>query len=293
MKIINITASRHAVFYSPLLAMINGNFLEEEGLKGKYHKPKENINIYEKIESKEIDVAQSAVSGSWNFLKKNLKSTIKHFALINSRDGFFIISKNLNSFKWNHLYINPFYYVKGGQPEAMLSYALHKKNIDILKIPNVSNESLSTAEMIYRYKKEKKGFFHEQGSYPHELSRENHGKIIQSVGKIIGPVAFSSLCAEEKWIQSEEGKRFSRAFEKAKKWVNTSDPIEIGKLIKNHFEDFSLESVTEAIKDYQILKTWESGIEISEPEYEKSLDVFEHSKLISKRYSINDVVMYS
>jgi len=47
MKIINITASRHAVFYSPLLAMVNGNFLEEEGLKGKYHKPKENI-IYMK-----------------------------------------------------------------------------------------------------------------------------------------------------------------------------------------------------------------------------------------------------
>ncbi|MDG2101722.1 MAG: hypothetical protein P8K05_05215 [Dehalococcoidia bacterium] len=293
MKIINITASRHAVFYSPLLAMVNGNFLEEEGLKGKYHKPKENINIYEKIKSKEIDVAQSAVSGSWNFLKKKIDSSIKHFALINSRDGFFIISKNLNPFQWNDLYKDPFYYVKGGQPEAMLSYALSKKNIDISKIPNVSNKVLSTSEMISEYKKEKKGFFHEQGSYPHELSRENQGKIIKSIGEIIGPVAFSSLCAEKEWIKSQEGMKFSRAFEKAKKWVNTSDPIDIGKLIKNHFENFSLESVTKAIKDYQILKTWESGIEISQEEYDKSLDVFEHSKIISKRYSINDVVMYS
>ena len=30
MKIINITASRHAVFYSPLLALINGDFLTNE-----------------------------------------------------------------------------------------------------------------------------------------------------------------------------------------------------------------------------------------------------------------------
>ena len=199
----------------------------------------------------------------------------------------------MEQFKWNDLYKDPFYYVKGGQPEAMLSYALSKKNINIFEIPNVSNESLSTPEMIYRYKKEKKGFFHEQGAYPHELGRENQGKIIKSIGEIIGPVAFSSLCAEEKWIKSEDGKKVSRAFEKAKKWVNTSDPIDIGKLIKNHFETFSLESITEAIKDYQVLKTWDSGIEISDQEYDKSLDVFEHSQLISKRYPMNKVVIYS
>lgn len=293
MKIINITASRHAVFYSPLLAMVNGSFLEEEGLKAIYHKPNENINVYKKIESKEIDVAQSAVSGSWNFFEKKINMSIKHFALINSRDGFFIISKNLEQFKWNDLYKDPFYYVRGGQPEAMLSFALAKKNISILKIPNVSNKPLSTPEMISKYKKEKKGFFHEQGSYPHQLSIENQGKIVKSIGEIIGPVAFSSLCAEEKWIKSEQGIKFSRAFEKAKKWVNTSDPNIVGKLIKNHFENFSLESISKAIQDYQMLRTWDSGIEISKEEYDKSLDVFEHSKLISKRYSIDDVVSYS
>tara|TARA_B110000438_G_scaffold121890_1_gene119011 strand:+ start:3031 stop:3912 length:882 start_codon:yes stop_codon:yes gene_type:complete len=293
MKIINITASRHAVFYSPLLAMVNGNFLEEEGLKAIYHKPNANINVYKKIESKEIDVAQSAVSGSWNFFEKKINMSIKHFALINSRDGFFIISKNLKEFKWNDLYKDPFYYVRGGQPEAMLSFALSKKNISILKIPNVSNKTLSTPEMISKYKKEKKGFLHEQGSYPHQLSIENQGKIVKSIGEIIGPVAFSSLCAEEKWIKSEQGIKFSRAFEKAKKWVNTSDPNIVGKLIKSHFEGFSLESISKAIQDYQMLRTWDSGIEISKEEYDTSLDVFEHSKLISKRYSIDDVVSYS
>ena len=95
MKIINITASRHAVFYSPLLALINGDFLANEGLKGIYHFPKDSINVYSKINSGEIDVAQSAVSGSWNYFEKNISLNIKHFALINSRDGFFIISKKI------------------------------------------------------------------------------------------------------------------------------------------------------------------------------------------------------
>ena len=51
MKIINITASRHAVFYSPLLALINGDFLTNEVLRGIYHYPKDNINVYSKINS--------------------------------------------------------------------------------------------------------------------------------------------------------------------------------------------------------------------------------------------------
>ena len=293
MKIINITASRHAVFYSPLLALINGDFLTNEGLRGIYHFPKDNINVYSKINSGEIDVAQSAVSGTWNYFEKNISLTVKHFALINSRDGFFIISKNNSSFKWIDLYTKPFYYVRGGQPQAMLSYALNKKNIDILKIPLVSENPLSTSIMYSRYKEENNAFFHEQGSYPHQLNIEGHGKIVASIGEIIGPVAFSSLCAEEKWIKSETGKKFSRAFEIAKKWVSSASPKEISLLLKDFFPDFTLNAISAAIEDYQKLKTWDSSIEISNQEYEKSLEIFEHAKLITKKHIINNVILYA
>ena len=294
MKTINITASRHAVFYSPLLALINGDFLTNEGLKGIYHFPKDNVNVYSKINCGEIDVAQSAVSGSWNYFEQNINLTIKHFALINSRDGFFIISKkNDSSFKWIDLYNKPFYYVRGGQPQAMLSYALNKKNIDILKIPLVSENPLSTSLMYSRYKEENNAFFHEQGSYPHQLDIEGHGKIVASIGEIIGPVAFSSLCAKEEWIRSETGKKFSKAFEKAKKWVNSASPKEISLIIKEFFPDFTLDAISAAIKDYQKLKTWDSTIEVSNQEYEKSLEIFEHSKLITKKHKIDDVVLYA
>ena len=293
MKTINITASRHAVFYSPLLALVNGGFLEDEGLEGKYHIPETNINVYEKIKSQEIDVAQSAVSGSWNFFEKNLDLSIKHFALINSRDGFFIISKNKDKFQWEDLYKKDFYYVRGGQPQAMLSYALSKNNIDLNKIDLVSDKVLSTHEMIQEYKDSSDAFFHEQGAYPHQLSLENQGEIVASVGEQIGPVAFSSLCAEKEWINSDKGKKFSKAFEKSKKWVNTANPDDIAKTVKIYFPDFEEKSISAAIKDYQELKTWDSNIEVSKDEYEKALEVFHHSKLISKDHNINDVVEYA
>ena len=183
--------------------------------------------------------------------------------------------------------------MRGGQPQAMLSYALNKKNIDILKIPLVSENPLSTSLMYSRYKEENNAFFHEQGSYPHQLNIEGHGKIVASIGEIIGPVAFSSLCAEEKWIKSETGKKFSRAFEIAKKWVNSASPKEISLLIKDFFPDFTLNAISAAIEDYQKLKTWDSSIEISNQEYEKSLEIFEHAKLITKKHIINNVILYA
>ena len=293
MKTINLTASRHAVFYSPLIALVSQGFLENEGLKGEYHIPNPGINVYEKISNGEIDFAQSAVSQSWNFIEKNIRSSIKHFALINSFDGFFINSKNKEEFEWEDLYKGPFYYVRGGQPEAMLKYALDKKNIDINKIKLVSKNPLNTKEMYDLFSQGNSGFFHEQGSYPHQLQLDGHGKIVASIGDIIGPVAFSTLCAEEKTIKSDIGKKISDAFKKSKKWVQNSDSMDVAKSVHSYFNDFELDSVSNAIKDYQKLGTWDSDTKISDIEYQKAIEVFQFSNLISKNYSKDDVVLYS
>ena len=207
--------------------------------------------------------------------------------------AFFIISKNQNTFDWRNLYENNFYYVRGGQPQAMLSFALAKRHINLDKIKILNNKVLSTPEMISEYLKSDNSFFHEQGAYPHQLSIENQGKIVASIGELIGPVAFSSLCAEKKWINSTEGKKFSQAFEKSKKWVNSTKPNEVAETVKRYFPDFSIEAISGAINDYQNLKTWESSIEVSNKEYEKALEVFHYSNLITKDHNINNVVEYA
>ena len=110
---------------------------------------------------------------------------------------------------------------------------------------------------------------------------------------MIGPVAFSSLCAEKKWINSTDGKKFSQAFENSKKWVNSTNPNEVAKTVKRYFPDFSIEAISGAINDYQNLRTWESSIEVSNKEYEKALEVFHYSNLITEDHNINNVVEYA
>ena len=66
--------------------------------------------------------------------------------------------------------------------------------------------------------------------------------------------------------------------------------------VTNHgsrkYQNFN-QLISNAVKDYQELGTWNSDIRISDIEYQKALEVFEFSNLISKKYSKEEVVLYA
>ena len=61
---IRLIASRHSAFYSPLISMIAGGFLEKEGLSASYT-PAAGQNSAIEVAEGRADIGQSAVSGSW------------------------------------------------------------------------------------------------------------------------------------------------------------------------------------------------------------------------------------
>jgi NitT/TauT family transport system substrate-binding protein len=80
---------RHSAFYTPLIAAIAGGFLKKEGLAGSYSVLPSGASIVDEVTSGRVDVAQAAVSLSWNDLEKGQKPAVAQFAQINTRDGFF------------------------------------------------------------------------------------------------------------------------------------------------------------------------------------------------------------
>ena len=163
------------------------------------------------------------------------------------------------------------------------------KEIDTNPIINIINGK----EKQVIISKSKKSFFHEQGCYPHQLEFDHKGIIVGSIGDLIGPVTFSSLCANEKLIKSDIGLKISKAFEESKKWVQNSDSKIVAESVKSYFPNFDTTSISNAVKDYQDLGTWNKGINISDEEYNKAQEVFKFSNLISKDYKIEDAVLYA
>lgn len=285
---LKIMVSRHSAFYSPLIATISGNFLDQYGISASYHIADKG-NTIEEVGSGNMDIGQAAVSGSWSYLENIQKPPVTHFAQINSYDGFFILGrKELDFFSWDEITKGKFLFVHGGQPEAMLRYALSKKGIDLDRVDKIFSNGGD--EMMKQWDDGIADFFHEQGAYPQQLEYENKGKILGSVGQVIGPVAFSSLICSWDWVRSDIYYKFIEAYAKAREWVNTAEPFEVAEIEKDYFPNISIESISKAIEFYQKLGTWDKDIKIEPELYEKALDVFEFSNLIKSRYDYDDVV---
>ena len=278
---LKIMVSRHSAFYSPLIATISGNFLDQYGISASYHIADKG-NTIEEVGSGNMDIGQAAVSGSWSYLENIQKPPITHFAQINSYDGFFILGrKELDFFSWDEITKGKFLFVHGGQPEAMLRYALSKKGIDLDRVDKIFSNGGD--EMMKQWDDGIADFFHEQGAYPQQLEYENKGKILGSVGQVIGPVAFSSLICSWDWVRTDIYYKFIEAYAKAREWVNTAEPFEVAEIERDYFPNISIESISKAIEFYQKLGTWDKDIKIEPELYEKALDVFEFSNLIKSR----------
>ena len=290
MTVLRLMASRHSAFYSPLLGTIAGGFLQAEGFEPEYSPLSPGQTVAQLLSAGEIHVAQSAVSSSWAPLERGEQPPTVHFGQINERDGFFIAARQADSnFSWDKLRTRNFMHVHGGQPQAMLAYAMHKQGGDLSQVTSV--DAGSTAAMMDVWRSGQGDYFHEQGPYPQQLAHEGTAHIVASVGEAIGPVAFSSLSATREWLQQPEAVRFMRAYRQSREWVNTASAAEIAQAEQSFFPQVDLGVLTDTIAAYQQLGCWNPSVMISPESYEAALDVFLHANLITKRHPYDQVVV--
>ena len=290
MSVLRVMASRHSAFYSPLLGAIAGGFLQEEGFEPVYTPLPPGKTVAQLLVTGEIDVAQSAVSASWGPLEQGQLPPTVHFAQINARDGFLIASRQPDAaFSWEKLLSGPFMFVHGGQPQAMLAYAMHKRGGDLTKVQAVNAGASET--MMAAWRTGQGEYFHEQGPYPQQIEHEGMAHIVASVGEVLGPVAFSSLTATRTWLQTPEARRFMRAYSRAREWVRTAPAAEIAQAEQAMFPTIALSALTQTIAYYQQLGCWDPPVTISRETYEVALDVFLHAKLITQRHPYEQVVV--
>ena len=287
---LNIMASRHSAFYSPMICTIAGGFLEKEGLSGEYHVVETGGSSGGAVAEGRMDVAQAAVSASWGPLDKGVRPTFAQFAQINRYDGFFIAAREPDTdFSWSKLLSGKFLYVHGGQPEAMLRYGAFKQRLDLSDVDDISSPGGS--EIMTQWGNGEGDYFHEQGAFPQQLEHDGQGHIVGSVGEAVGPVAFSSLVGRWDWLETDDARRFAAAYKQSREWVNTADPAEIARAEADFFPDMAESAIASAVGFYQRLGTWSGGITIEEDLYQAALDVFEHSNLVGSRHAYGDVVV--
>jgi NitT/TauT family transport system substrate-binding protein len=285
---ISIQFTRFSAFYSPLIATIAGGFLRDEGLTPRHSIAPLGKSAIEGVAAGTVHVCQSAPSQGFGPLEKGQTPPAVHFAQINEMDGFFLTGRAPDpGFAWDKLKGKRVLVDHGGQPLAMFKYACHKRGLDFAAIQAVN---VPSDQMDAAFRRGEGDYIHQQGPAPQQLEHDKVGHVVASVGQAIGPLAFSSLAATRAWLQTDMARRFMRAYRKARAWLLAIPAADVAKAEASFFPEIGPAVLTATIGYYQNLGCWSPHVEITRPAFEVALDVFEYSKLITKRHRYEDVV---
>jgi NitT/TauT family transport system substrate-binding protein len=281
-------ASRHSVFYSPLIATIAAGFLDRQGLAAEYSVLDKGQRSSALIREGVVDVMQSAVSSNWKPMENDESPLPVHFATINRRDGFFLVAREPDpAFLWDSLKGKAILADHGLQPITMLRYAARLNHADWQRINAV--DAGAPVEMERAYRQGLGDFVHLQSPAAHYLEIDGIGHVVASVGESMPPVAFSSLCCARTFLETETCRSFLAAFQEARVWVRSAPAEEVGITLAPFFAGIPGAVLASAIRRYQALGCWEGGVEISRDLYEQALNVFESEGEISRRHRYEDV----
>jgi NitT/TauT family transport system substrate-binding protein len=285
---ISIQFTRFSAFYSPLIATMAGGFLKEEGLQPKHSNAPAGKSAIEGLLDGTVHVCQSAPSQGFGPLEKGQVPPAVHFAQINEKDGFFLTGRTADPhFTWDKLQGRNVLVDHGGQPLAMFKYACHRRGLPFSAINAID---VPSGQMDQAFRKGQGDYIHQQGPAPQQLEHDRVGHVVASVGEAIGPCAFSSLAATREWLKTDMAQRFMRAYRKARAWLLATPAAKVAEAEAPFFPEIDRAVLTATIGYYQKLGCWTPHVEITRPAFETTLDVFEHSKLITRRHRYEDVV---
>jgi len=289
MQKIHIRVLRHSAFYSPLLSTMSAGFLREEGLEAEFSIADIKQSIEQGIHDGTVHLAQSAPATSFAYLEKGKTPPYVHFAQINDRDGFFLAGRQPDpDFRWQNLKGKTILVDHLFQPLAMFRYVLKQQGMDESDITIVNAGNV--AEMDEAFRNGEGDYVHQQGPAPQQLEKDGIGHLVAAVGKEIGPVAFSSLCAAPEWLETDMAEAFMRAYHKAQHHVLEAPASQLAREEQEFFPAIDPDVLAETIATYQQLGCWQTTSTISKNSYETLLDVFEYAGQISQRYAYDMVI---
>lgn len=285
-------ALRHAAFYSPLLLTVAGGHLRAEGLEPTYTVATPARTVAAGIAAGTCHVAQSAVATSFAALERGERVGIVHFAQINERDGFFLAGRRPEpDFTWDRLRQRKVLVDHFFQPLAMFRYGLQRMGVDCKDLEVIDAGDVEAIERAFRAGKG--DYVHLQGPVPQQLEQEGVAHVVAAVGDAVGPVAFSSLCADRAWLATDMARAFMRAYRRALEQVIREPADGISALLRQagFFPAIDPAVLTRTVAAYQRLGCWSPAAEISRAAYERLLDVFLYDGLITRRHPYEAAVV--
>ena len=281
------------LFYTPIYVSVAGGFLEKEGLDVDFKTcPPEFGHPMSALNQGAADIAQSGIMRSIIASDWGAETVPMHFAEINSRDGFFVISRtNQDSFQWESL--------KGAElipvgfspmPWASFQYALRRHNIEPSEVDLVTGLDLDQAMAAFREGKAE--YIHVPQPAAEQLLEDGSGHLAIALGPENGHLAYSSFAATNHYLatQSETVHRFTVGYANGLDWLSAHNATEVGEAVAGFFPQVSLELVIKSVARLKAQDNWPTDPTLDQPQFENLHDILLAAGLAKERQPYSKMV---
>ena len=282
-----------SVFYTPIYVSVAGGFLEKEGLDVDFKTcPPEFAHPLSALNRGGADIAQSGIMRSIISSDWGAVTVPMHFAKINSRDGFFVLSRTKQEpFLWESL--------KGAKlipvgfspmPWASLQFALRRHGVEPDELDLVTG--LSFDDGISAFREGHAEYIHVPQPAAELLLEDGIGHVAAALGPENGHLAYSSFAATNQFLDSqpETVQRFTIGFANALEWLAANNAQEVGQAIASFFPEVSLELVVKSVARLKAQDNWPTDPVLAQPEYENLHDILVAAGLAKERQPYSKVV---
>jgi len=282
-----------SVFYTPIYVSVAGGFFDKEGLDVDFKTcPPEFAHPLSALNRGGADIAQSGIMRSIISSDWGAETVPMHFAKINSRDGFFVLSRtNQEPFLWESL--------KGAKlipvgfspmPWASLQFALRRHGVEPDELDLVTG--LSFDDGISAFREGHAEYIHVPQPAAELLLDDGIGHVAAALGPENGHLAYSSFAATNQFLDSqpETVQRFTIGFANALEWLAANNAQEVGQAIASFFPEVRLELVVKSVARLKAQDNWPTDPVLAQPEYENLHDILVAAGLAKERQPYSKVV---
>ena len=282
-----------SVFYTPIYVSVAGGFFEKEGLDVDFKTcPPEFAHPLSALNRGGADIAQSGIMRSIISSDWGAETVPMHFAKINSRDGFFVLSRtNQEPFLWESLRGAKLIPVGfSPMPWASLQFALRRHGVEPDELDLVTG--LSFDDGISAFREGHAEYIHVPQPAAELLLDDGIGHVAAALGPENGHLAYSSFAATNQFLDSqpETVQRFTIGFANALEWLAANNAQEVGQAIASFFPEVSLELVVKSVARLKAQDNWPTDPVLAQPEYENLHDILVAAGLAKERQPYSKVV---
>ena len=286
------------LFYTPIYVAVSGGFLYHRGLNVKFSTMPEGGAMMDMLRAGEADIAQTGISRSLVELDEGREDAPLHFAEINSRDGFFLVSReappdaeSASGWNWSMLEgatLAPIGFTP--VPWNSLRAAMLKNGVSPDSVNLVPG--LSATDAIARFRAGDLDYVHLPHPQAGVLVAEGSGYLAATLGPELGHICYSSFATMPAFIDSNPHvvQAFVSGFDDALRWLSAAEDSEIAGHAQPFFPDLDAALLEDCIRQYRANRTWPDRAAITRPSFDAMRDILIDGGMVRERHAYERLV---